>query len=297
MAFYFVEKDGGDMSNDLRILLHAELDTSKKAIDSINKQIKGIEGKIDKLNIGIDSGDVSKLQQSIQQIQNQISKNNKGVKVVDEESVKSLQGIETNIDDIIKKYKQLGTVKIDKNIDTATKETRDFTIQLEKANGIIEKINYEGLKILKDDGSYDYAYRLNTIKEVNNQMKQNEQALQKEQQTRHNINKQVEEKNNKLEHELEIYKRQAQVNAQNLKRQFGSSIDDNGRRELESYLKAVNGLSASSPDVRREMDKLNMKFRETASQVRTASNRVMGFGEQLRVALSRMDTSHILVIV
>ena len=74
------------MSNhDLKILISAELDTSQKAINNLNNQLKQIEGKLDKLNIGInntfgtnandfklkiDTSDIDKAQKELNKLKN-----------------------------------------------------------------------------------------------------------------------------------------------------------------------------------------------------------------------------------
>lgn len=77
------------MSNhDLKILISAELDTSQKAINSLNNQLKQIEGKLDKLNIGInntfgvnandfklkiDTSDIDKAQKELKKLKNELN--------------------------------------------------------------------------------------------------------------------------------------------------------------------------------------------------------------------------------
>ena len=77
------------MSNhDLKILISAELDTSQKAINNLNNQLKQIEGKLDKLNIGInntfgtnandfklkiDTSDIDKAQKELKKLKNELN--------------------------------------------------------------------------------------------------------------------------------------------------------------------------------------------------------------------------------
>ena len=320
------------MAKQLSIKILAKLNESE-SISKINSQLEKMQKDIN-LGIDIDSKQLNSIKSKLENLQNQFNKQNKGVKVIDEDSIKNMSGIKESVKDVVNEYKKLGNVKVNKTLDPVTRDAKEFTIELEKANGIIERIKYEGLKVANKDGGFDYKYRLDSVKEINNEMRQREKILQKEQETRKAItkqeqqnrqeykkwwdntlklqdkegaqrekvlqyeqkirneidkqNKKQQDKTDQLEHQIELFKKQAQINVQNLKRQFNNKISPEGRIELEKYLNAVQNLSKETPNAKRKMEKLNMEFKQTASNVRTAQSRVLSFGEQLKIALSRI---------
>lgn len=262
--------------SDLRIEILAQLEEVKSEA-KIKDQLKNIQNKLN-INIGIDSNQINKIGEQVKNLQNQFNKQNKGFKIVDEDTLQYMGKIETDINKIINKYKELGTVKIDKNLDLATNQVKDFTIQLEKADGIIQKINFEGLKIAKNDGTFDYGFRESSIKEVDNLNKISEKRLVNENQ----INKEIDDRRKKLEFELNIYKRQAEINANNLKRRYHDSVDV---ESLDKYSKAVKDLTLTTPNLRQEMKNLDLDFKQVSSSVKSSHSHVLSFSEAFKTAM------------
>ncbi|MFT0827216.1 phage tail tape measure protein [Bacillus swezeyi] len=95
-------------------------------------------------------------------------------------------------------------------------------------------------------------------------------------------------KTKELERQLELYRRQAQVNTQNLQNRYGSSLSQASNLQLQQYLNSVNQLSARTPNLRNQMASLNMQFREMSSNIAATTRQTMSFGEQLQVAMSRV---------
>ncbi|RYI30620.1 phage tail tape measure protein [Bacillus infantis] len=91
-----------------------------------------------------------------------------------------------------------------------------------------------------------------------------------------------------LEHQLDLYRKQAEINAQNLRRRYGNALGDDGNRQLNNYLAAVNRLSAVTPNVNQQMQQLAMQFRSISANVNSATSHVLSFGQQLGVAMSRI---------
>jgi TP901 family phage tail tape measure protein len=102
----------------------------------------------------------------------------------------------------------------------------------------------------------------------------NEKQLEKEKQ-----------KTAELEHQLTLYKQQAEINVKNAQRRFGDKIDS---ADLQEYLDKVRKLTVDTPNLKNEMDKLAMSFKEISAEANTSGSHVMGFGEQLKVAMSRV---------
>lgn len=95
-------------------------------------------------------------------------------------------------------------------------------------------------------------------------------------------------KTKELERQLELYRRQAQVNTQNLQNRYGSSLSNASNQQLQQYLNSVNQLTARTPNLRNQMASLNVQFREMSSNIAATTRQTMSFGEQLQVAMSRV---------
>lgn len=95
-------------------------------------------------------------------------------------------------------------------------------------------------------------------------------------------------KTKELERQLELYRRQAQVNTQNLQNRYGSSLSSASNQQIQQYLNSVNQLTARTPNLRNQMASLNMQFREMSSNIASTTRQTMSFGEQLQIAMSRV---------
>lgn len=95
-------------------------------------------------------------------------------------------------------------------------------------------------------------------------------------------------KTKELERQLELYRRQAQVNTQNLQNRYGNSLSNASNQQIQQYLNSVNQLTARTPNLRNQMASLNMQFREMSSNIAATTRRTMGFVEQLGVAAARI---------
>ncbi|MFO1442788.1 phage tail tape measure protein [Bacillus sp. Bva_UNVM-123] len=96
------------------------------------------------------------------------------------------------------------------------------------------------------------------------------------------------EKTKELEHQLKLYQQQAQINAQNLNRRYGSSLGEDNQRAINNYLQSVNRLTSQTPNLNRQMQQLSMQFRSISSNVNAATSHVLSFGQQLQVAMQRI---------
>lgn len=95
-------------------------------------------------------------------------------------------------------------------------------------------------------------------------------------------------KTKELERQLELYRRQAQVNTQNLQNRYGNSLSNASNQQIQQYLNSVNQLTARTPNLRNQMANLNMQFREMSSNIAATTRQTMSFGEQLQVSFSRI---------
>ncbi|WP_412094627.1 phage tail tape measure protein, partial [Bacillus atrophaeus] len=95
-------------------------------------------------------------------------------------------------------------------------------------------------------------------------------------------------KNNELKKTIELYQRQAQVNVQNLNTRYGSSMGDINTAALQNYLNTVNQLNTRTPNLRSQMQNLNMQFREISSNASSAASQTSVFGNRLTQAFQSM---------
>lgn len=270
-------------NGSLKILITAQLDENASK-DTIQKQLNTIQSKLN-LTIGIDAQQISQIANQVKQLQTQFEKQSKGIKIIDDENVissinqikKGMPEIYTSIDKALEKYKQFGQVKIEKSFDPVTRELNGFTLQLQKAQGLIERIKFDLVQLKMPDGTQD-VFQVTNRKIVDDTEKIREKQLQLEQK----IDTQIQKQNEKLQHQLEIFKHQAEINAKNLQRRYGDAVDTNA---LNNYLASVRSLSTSTPDVKRKMDELNMTFKEISANVKSSSSHVLDFGEALKTAM------------
>ena len=283
LVVLFFVKDGGDMpNNELKILITGQLNENITE-KTIQEQLNKIQSKLN-LTIGIDAQQISQIANQVKQLQSQFEKQSKGIKIIDDENVissinqikKGMPEIYTSIDKALEKYKQFGQVKIEKSFDPVTRELNGFTLQLQNAQGVIEKIKFDLVQLKMPDNTQN-VFQVTNRKSIDDTEKIREKQLQLEQK----INTQVQKQNEKLQHQLEIFKRQAEINVKNLQRRYGDAVDTNA---LNNYLASVRSLSTSTPDVKRKMDELNMTFKEISANVKSSSSHVLSFGEALQTA-------------
>jgi TP901 family phage tail tape measure protein len=319
------------------------------SIKEINKQLKSIEkqihslyltAKIDKnavkglskefskekinLDIDVNKESVNKVQETIKDTKQKISKKNKiELFEFDDSELRqkfdsineAFQAVEKTFNGSKPKVTQFITV------DDDTEKIKKFTLQVEEADKAIHKLQFaldengsyflksrelvdrqaESLEklrkeeerlaeqIAKKRESADTKRRQEELKLLENQQKAIQKNIEREQQLREKaieeeskIRLAIAKKNEELRHSLELYKKQAEINAMNLRRRYGDDVDE---QALQKYLKSVKELSLETPDLRKKMDHLNMSFKEIRENVQSSSSHVLSFGEALKTAL------------
>ena len=180
--------------NNLGIKIKAILDANTK---DINTQIQQLSTKIDKLKvkIALDTTDLKNINQIMQDIKNLMSVNNKKFKVFDGEQIKKDRiEVYTSIEEIEEKYKSLGRVTFpNKILDPVTKELTGLTVQVEKANGIVEKFKYNLINI-QNGSNIDKGFILNSLTQSDRTAQIQERALQETQK----INLKIQQENQKV---------------------------------------------------------------------------------------------------
>lgn len=164
--------------NDLRIRIIGKLDTNLTTVE-INKQLASIEKKINKLklSVNIDSSKFNNVLKEFTQVQNKL-KNNK-TSVVSDKDANKVKEIYSSIDKAVEKYKQFGSIKIDRSFNPATKELEKFQLTITKANGEVEKLKFQ-LASLKGAHGID-GFALTGRSTADNTAKIREQQMQQQQ--------------------------------------------------------------------------------------------------------------------
>lgn len=86
--------------------------------------------------------------------------------------------------------------------------------------------------------------------------------------------------------DLDIFKQQAELNAQNIKRTHGTTVDN---KALDDYLQKVNRLRTDTPDLKNKMRQLGMEFKQVSANAKDMSGALQSSGmsitEMMRTAL------------
>lgn len=280
------------MADELRILITGSLNEDLTKTE-IQNQLDKL-GKDLKVTIGTDQRQIDDLSKKISEIQNQINKESKNINVVNtgqakkeikdlEQAVKQLYA---NAEEAKKAFSQFGQVKLTKNIDPVTQNVKDFTLQLEKANGEVQRLKFSlADAFTSEDGKLRdlQLYQVARQTVINDEQRLREKQLQTEQK----LQRQIEEQNKDLDHQLQLYQRQAQINTQNLRRTHGGYVDNTA---LNNYLDSVNRLSRDTPDLTKHMQNLNMQFKEIQTNAKSAAGALEQSGLSLREMLSTAMT-------
>lgn len=256
-------------NNDLRIIIQATLDEAKST-KAIQEQLKSLQSNLN-ITIGIDAKQVANIADQVKSLQNQVA--GKQIKIIDDTTPTKFF---SDIDAAVKEFSKLGNVNIAKTINPANQELEKFVLTLNKADGTVERLNFEMAKLGNVHGIDGYYLKTQNILDKTSEIR--EKQLQQE----HNINKQIQEQNQKLQSQIDLYQREAQIKAKDLRRRYGNEVDEGA---ISGYLAQVRSLNAEMPNARQKMSELDMSFREISSSVRSSSSHVLGFGEALQTAM------------
>lgn len=173
-----------------------------------------------------------------------------------------------------------------KQLDDTQRATEKQLQTVKKAGE--ERVRQEQRESAQREKNLQYEQRVRQAI-ANKQQREREKSLQYEQKTRSAIERktqQEKQKTQELQRQLQLYKQQAQLNAQNLRRTHGTSVDS---KELSNYLKNVRELSTSTPNLQSRMRSLGMEFKQVSANAKELSGATaqagMGMGEMLRTAM------------
>ncbi|WP_079709866.1 phage tail tape measure protein [Paraliobacillus ryukyuensis] len=278
------------MAENLGIRIKASLD-EQLSLNQINADLKKLASKIESLDLNIDvKGLSNEVRKEVEKI-NKSSGSNKidPVKVDSTQIKKDFSEIGRAIDQYEKEF-QSSTTSVVKNVDQQSQEIKSLLVTMKDAQNQIRRIRLEPQEG-NTAGSTVYRMAQGDMQITSRANEEREKALRYEQQLRSQIekNRQAEEtKTKQLQEQIDLYQRQAKINAQNMQKNYGSILKEDDNRRLKEYLNSVNRLSTTTPNVRSQMRNLSMDFKDLNSQIKASSSHVMTFGEQFRTAVQRI---------
>lgn len=276
-------------NSELGILIAGKIDV-EKTVAQINKDLEQITKQIQSLSLNIDTSKITKdIEKQVGNIQKAV---NKSVKIDLGDISKENSNVVSSIKQLEKEYEGM-TESIVKNVDIITNKEGEREQRLKNYLVTIRTVKNELKKIrlspFEEDGKS--VLRPTDIQTVNKANQEREKALRYEQQTRKAIEKALEadrKRTEELRHQLEMAKQQARINVQNLRRRYGTVLTAEQNQQLEAYINSMDRLSTSTPNARREIQNLNMAFKQVQADVATAGSHVNRFSENLREALTRV---------
>jgi Ni,Fe-hydrogenase III component G len=160
-----------------------EVSFNQQSIDKVKKQFDALIQELQvkgKKGITLDV-DINKIKDSINNIERVISQSKSKLKLFDQSQLqKDGAEIYKTIDDVIKKYEQLGRVTVpNKMLDPISKELIGFSLNVEKADGTIEKLKFDLINIA-NGADINKAFKLDSLKEADKTTQLREKALNQE---------------------------------------------------------------------------------------------------------------------
>lgn len=292
-----------NLAEDLRIKISAKVDDSSQAINNLQSQLDTISSKL-KLNVNIDTKQIKEATDAISKIKDQASKQGNGIKVIDDKEVNKAKQFVTSIDEAVKRYKELGTVKVNKILDPSkeTETLKGFNIEIQKTNGLIEKLTFESAKLNNIHGVDGFVLTKQTESDKRSMVMQESlsKTLQKRQQEERKlaetqaqaVNKNIEAKQKeiqkqeelrkKLQDTLVLYQKNAEIQARTLLNTNKKTVN---KSELDVWLKDVKSLNAETPKLQQKMRELSLGFKDIKGSATDASRSSMSVMDAFNTAM------------
>ncbi|WP_212963894.1 phage tail tape measure protein [Siminovitchia fordii] len=309
------------MSEELQIKVVGSLDanaTQQKIQQQLNKiKDTAIELKIDNKALSI----IKEFNDGFKQLE-KVAKNSG--KVIEEAIMPDgtkvkrtfFDGLDKEFSETTKKAKNMGKTMTDsfgnakttvdqlrQGFSQLTKESERFNASQQKISGTIQAQSDLGnrrIKISTDNNgdvrgysvTQDYKKDLDLVEQMARareksalRVQAEEKKLLENQQKQIAINEKI---TRELREQLELKKRQAQINVSNLERRFAGNIPRETQDSLNKYLDSYKNLNEMTPNVQNRMKNLDMTYKELSETVKTAGNKTVSFAEQMSIAFQRI---------
>lgn len=291
-------------SNDLRIKVTAHLD-KEASTKLLQKHLDEIAGNL-KLKVAIDDKQIKEIKNLMNDIQKQTSKQSKGVKIIDDDNLGTTKKIYTDVDNALKEFQKLGQVKINKIFDPATQELKAFNLEIQKTDGLIEKLKFEttgaqgvngvdGFMLSKREEIDKRSIEMQkALTQTIQQRAQEERRLEEAQAKAVNKNieltqkeKQLQEQLNKeIERQVRLYQETKKIQRDDLVRRYGDSIDTSALNSQMSKVMSIDPSAISSlKQLKVIQDDVDLGFKKISSSVKSSSTHVLGFAEAFQTAM------------
>lgn len=294
-------------NNDLRLKITAQLDENQST-KAIQDQLDKISKRL-KINVGIDTKQLKDIQKTINQMQSQANKKGKGLQIADDNEIKNGKQLFKTLDDAVRKYSEIGKVKVNKIFDPMTQELKGFNLELQRTSGLIDKMKFESAKLKGMHGVDGFV--MSGRQQVDNRSIEAEKALTRTIENRQKeerraaeaqakaINKNLEQKqreiqrqdelNKQIQKEIELYQRSKQIQSNDLKRRYGDNINSTALNNQMSQVMAIDPRAITSMQQFRSIQRdIDLGFREIQTSARSSSSHVTSFGEAFRTAMVRL---------
>lgn len=277
-------------NSGLGILIAGKIDV-EKTVAQINKDLEQITKQIQSLSLNIDTSKITKdIEKQVGNVQKAVDKS---VKIDLGNIQKETHGIAASVKQLEKQYNGM-IESVVKNVVIAEdkhgkleERLKNYLVTVRTVDNEIKKIRLSPF----EDEQGKTVLKPTDIQTVSKANQEREKALRYEQQTRKAIEKTLEtsrKKTEELEHQIKLAQQQARINVQNLRRRYGTVLTAEQNQQLEAYINSMDRLSTSTPNARREIQNLNMAFKQVQADVATAGSHVNTFAENLREALARI---------
>ena len=248
--------------NDLKILIQAQFDTSQKTINELNKQLKQLESKLNKINVNFDPDFAKSLSNNLSDVANKISKVtqkqnelNKAYEVQNKVSgTARYSDLQKRVEEIKNSAKEVSKITVDTKKDI--KDLEKATISYKDALGRLVQERY---KLIETDKKITNGNDVKSIKEwelVSRRVVDNLEEQRKQQQSIQDAIaktiKQREEENRLLE------QKQAKAINKQLEEEYRNNLKLNEtiqqrKEQLQSLLREVANKGYLSTNELREI--------------------------------------------
>jgi TP901 family phage tail tape measure protein len=236
----------------------------EKEIEKINKKNKAM--KDEEAEIGRLISDYQKLGQIQKEINKQDGKGN---------SKGTVEKYRDNFTDTVYKSNKDGNV-------TSVTTTQNYDQQRKAVEQLQTKLNelrqtgeVSEKTLTRLGNAINSAHSVAEIEKIRGRLNTLDSAVQSR------------EKTKELEKQLELYRRQAEIQVNALRNNPNKIISSTQDTQLTNYLNSVNALNARTPDLQNRMRQLALDFREVSTQTLTAGRNTMTWGQALQTAMQK----------
>lgn len=281
------------MNSDLKILIQAQFDTSQKAIDDLNKQIKQLEAKLNKINVNIDPKFVKSLSNNLNDVTNKINKVtqkqnelNKAFEVQNKASgVARYSDLQKRVEEIKNSAKEVSKITVDTKKDI--NDLEKATISYKDALGRLVQERY---KLIETDKKISDGNTTKTIKEWELESQKVVDNLEQQRKRLANLGTQITNVNPALfdfgkQDELKQFMQQFHDGEIKITR-FKESLQNGKNRVVEFNVQVQKGKK-DVEEYKYYFDELTNAIYKNSAALKNNSNNQLGLAEQLSIAVER----------